>query len=163
MTKEPQKMKEFIEFETKYRVDGSLLFDFKKLIEDKLSHHDAFLYIESDDIYYTKGESDFLRYRFSRSKKDKRAELTYKRKTQNANNILREEVNLRVDNNDKDTVEAMVEALNFKRNFKISKMSHIYDFEDVVLPFYTVTDEEGNTDHFMEIEVRESLIPKLTE
>lgn len=152
---------EFVEFETKYRVEGDLVYDFKRLIEEKYSDFEEFIYVQSDDIYYVKG-NDFLRYRFSNSKKDKRAELTFKKKTEKENNIIRKEVNLRVDHNDKDTVEAMAESLGFKRNFRISKIVHLYRFKDATLPFYSVIDEDGKIDHFMEVEVNEDLIPSLT-
>ena len=156
-----QKNEEFTEFETKYRVDGSLIYDFKQFVKEKLPDYKESIYIESDDIYYVKGD-EFLRYRFSDDKKIKRAELTYKQKTVDNHNIVRKEVNLRVDQNDKDTVAAMAEALGFEKNFKISKIVHIYVYEDATLPFYTVYDEDGKVDHFMEIEVDEALIPKIT-
>ena len=156
-----QKNEEFTEFETKYRVDGSLIYEFKQLVKEKLPDYKESIYVESDDIYYVKGD-EFLRYRFADDKKIKRAELTYKQKKTEAHNIVRKEVNLRVDYNDKETVAAMAEALGFKKNFRISKIVHIYVYEDATLPFYTVIDEDGKMDHFMEIEVDEELIPKIT-
>lgn len=156
-----EKNEEFTEFETKYRVDGSLVYAFKQLIKEKLPEYKESIYIESDDIYYVKGD-EFLRYRFADDKKIKRSELTYKKKTVDAHNIIRKEVNLRVDHNDKDTVTAMAEALGFEKNFRISKIVHIYVYEDATLPFYSVIAEDGKIDHFMEIEVDESLIPSLT-
>lgn len=155
----------FTEFECKYRVDGIQLYEWKKIMKEQAEAQEdykGFVYLESDDIYYTKGE-EFLRYRFSDEKKVKRAELTYKSKTGEANNIIRKEVNLRVDGNDKDTVEALCNCLGFKKNFTISKLVHIYNFGDATLPFYSVTDESGKQEHFMEIEVDEKLIPSLTE
>ena len=154
---------EFIEFETKYRVEGDLVYKFKQLIEQDYPDFEEFLYVQSDDIYYVDKNDDFLRYRFSNSKKNKRKEITFKKKIGNTDNIIRKEINLRVDYNDKETVEAMAEVLGFKKNFRISKISHIYEFKDATLPFYSVIDEDGKIDHFIEIEVNEDLIPKITE
>jgi predicted adenylyl cyclase CyaB len=143
----------FIEQEVKFAVDGSLVYDFKKLVEDVLGIKD-FVYVQSKDVYYTKGD-EFLRYRFADDKKNKRAELTYKAKLKTENNIIRKEVNLRVDSNDMETIEAFVDCLGYKKNFEIMKSCHIYHAEDATLVFYSVRDEKGDTDHFIEIEVME--------
>ena len=45
---------DFVEFETKYRVEGSLVYDFKQFIKDKLPGYKERVYVESDDIYYVK-------------------------------------------------------------------------------------------------------------
>lgn len=158
---EDKKM-EFHEVETKYRTDGDKVYAFKQLAQD-MEGMKEFIYVESDDVYYTNEAGEFLRYRFSNSKKDKRAELTYKSKTDEAHNIIRMEVNLRVDPNDKETVEAFANALGYKKNFRISKIVHIYRFDDATLPFYTVISEDGKMQHFIEIEVAEHNIHELTE
>ena len=152
---------EFHEIEVKFRVEEGKLNDWKQLVSG-LEGVKEFIYVESDDLYFVKGE-EFLRYRFSNFKKDKRAELTYKAKTTDSNNIIRKEVNLRVDPNDKSTVQAFAEMLGFYPNFKITKYVHIYKFEEVTLPFYTVIDENGKRDSFAEIEINESEIHKYTE
>jgi adenylate cyclase class IV len=146
---------QFVEFETKYRIeDPAKLWDFKHLVENQLGRKD-FLYVQSDDCYYVKGE-DFIRYRFSDNKKDKRAELTIKRKTGDKNNIIREEVNLRVDNNSFDTVERFIGLQGFEINFRINKQCHIYHGPDCTLVFYSVRDLGTNElAHFIEIEVTE--------
>jgi hypothetical protein len=152
---------EFHEVETKYSVEGELVYAFKKLAQELEGLKD-FVYVESDDIYYTK-EDEFLRYRFSNSKKDKRAELTYKVKINKENNIIRKEVNLRVDSNHITTVEEFASCLGYAKNFRISKIVHLYRFEDATLPFYTVIDESGKMKHFIEIEVNEEILSKLSE
>ena len=43
-----EKNEEFTEFETKYRVDGSLLYSFEQLIRDKLPEYKESIYIKSD-------------------------------------------------------------------------------------------------------------------
>jgi adenylate cyclase class IV len=146
---------QFVEFESKYKIDDpKVLWDFKHLVETELGRKD-FLYVQSDDCYYVKGD-DFIRYRFSDNKKDKRAELTIKRKTNEKNNIIREEVNLRVDGNSFDTVERFVKLQGFEFNFRINKQCHIYYGTDCTLVFYSVRDLETNElSHFIEIEVTE--------
>lgn len=160
MDQENKKL-EFHEVEVKFRIEEAKLNDWKQLVE-KLEGLKEFIYIESDDIYYTKGD-EFLRYRFSNSKKDKRAELTYKAKTTEAHNIIRKEINLRVDNNDAATVEAFANSIGYLKNFTIRKYVSIYRFSDAILPFYTVIDETGKRDTFIEIEVNEEKIHQLTE
>jgi len=148
------------EFETKYRIDGNIIYDFKALVQ-KFPGGKDLIYIESDDIYYTCGD-DFARYRFSNFKKDKRAEVTWKYKTSVDDNFNRKEFNWRVDETPISAIEGALEAWGFKRNFRISKIVHIYKFPDATIPFYTVIDESGKIDHFIEIEVDEDKIHTMT-
>lgn len=148
------------EFETKYRVEGDLVYAFK-LLAAKLEPKE-FLYVESTDIYYVDANGDFARYRTG--KDTPRAEVTWKVKPKDAvNNIKRLEVNWRTDGTPLEAIEAGIELRGFKRNFSIEKYVHIYVYEDVTLPFYTVIDEAGKTAHFIEIEVREDIMHRLTE
>jgi len=159
------KLRNYIEFESKYRLDLKNHFKWKEIVSN-IEGLKEFVYAESDDIYYTKNNQDyeFIRYRFSNTTKEKRAELTIKKKTNENNNIKRFEKNLRVDYNSKDTVESFVESLGFKKNFRIKKPGvHIYRFKDATLPLYTVIDEKENIDHFIEIEINEDLISQITE
>ena len=165
-----QELLEFHEVEVKFRVDESKLNDWKQIvtqyIENNPDEYQDFIYVDSDDIYYITPSNDenveyqFIRYRFSDwSKKDKRAELTTKKKLKNNDNIMRKEWNVRVDYNDKDTIEGfVVGGLGYERNFRISKYVQIYKFKDATLPFYTVIDENGKRDTFAEIEVDEKLL-----
>jgi hypothetical protein len=158
-----ENLKIFCEFETKYRLDGDKVFEFKEIVESIDESYD-FLYIQGPDWYYTKPDGSFLRYRKAENDKTGRSELTIKTKPDNAfNNIVREEVNLRVDKNKFGTVEAFATMLGYQFNFKIWKMCHIYRFKDATLVFYTVRDDRGSVDHFAEIEVDEDTIHKLTE
>lgn len=152
---------EFHEVEVKFRIDEGRRNEWKQLVES-IDEEKTFIYVESDDIYYVK-DDEFLRYRFSNSKKDKRSELTYKSKTEEDNNIVRKEVNLRVDPSDPETVEAFAESQGFFRNFLIKKYVDIYKFKDATLPFYTVIKEDGSRETFLEIEVNEEIIHTLTE
>ena len=155
-TTDNKEILQYCEFETKYKVNGDLVYQFKHLIEKSLGIKD-FVYVQSDDVYYVKGE-EFLRHRFSESPGG-RAELTYKRKMEGSkNNIIRTEVNLRVDPNEPPTVEKFANVLGFIRNFQISKYCHIYHTDKATVVFYSVRDWETNKlDHFIEIEVNEDL------
>jgi hypothetical protein len=171
---EDKKTLEFHEFEVKFRVDESKLNDWKQIVgkyrDENPDEYKEFVYVDSDDIYYTKASAskdvdyEFVRYRFSDDKKNKRAELTTKKKLKNANNIVRIEYNARVDNNTKENIEGFVTVgLGYQYNFRITKYVQIYVFKDATLPFYTVIDEKGKRDTFIEIEVDEELLHKITE
>lgn len=162
----------FHEFEVKFRVDESKLNEWKqictKIKESNPKDYKGFVYVDSDDLYYTKKSSnpdvdyEFVRYRFSEH--EKRAELTTKRKLKDSNNIIRKEQNVRVDGNSKDTInEFITEGLGYEFNFKITKYVQIYIFKDVTLPFYTVIDDKGTRDTFVEIEVNEELLHSINE
>jgi predicted adenylyl cyclase CyaB len=147
-------MKNHLEIESKYSAQDINLMEFKALAS-KLKPK-SFLYVESSDVYYVKSETEFLRYRMpATSDSSKRAELTFKKKHSDNNNIVRTEVNLRVDKNDEDTVVAFCEGLGYQANFKILKLCHIYYFEDGNIVFYSVVDEDGKFAHFVEIEASE--------
>jgi adenylate cyclase class IV len=157
------KLNLFVEFETKYRLDGDKVFEFKEIVESIDDTYD-FLYIQGPDWYYTKPDGSFLRYRKAENDKTNRAELTMKVKPIGASsNIVRKEINLRVDKNLFGTIEAFANMLGYQYNFKIWKMCHIYKFKDATLVFYTVRDDKGSVDHFAEIEVDEDTIHKITE
>lgn len=156
-------MRHHTEFETKYRLDGNKVFEFKQIVETLDEPYD-FLYVQGPDHYYTKPDGSFLRYRKAENDKTGRAELTMKAKFSGAShNILRKEVNLRVDKNKFNTIEEFASMLGYTFNFKIWKMCHIYKFKDATLVFYTVRNDVGDMVHFIEIEVDENTIHKLTE
>lgn len=148
---------DFLEIEVKFRADSINRLSFKDLA-NSLSPSD-FTYIESTDTYFEKAENDFLRYRSaSENSKSKRAELTFKKKHTEQNNIVRTEVNLRVDPNTEETVNAFVEGLGYKKNFNIWKACDIYYFSDATLVFYSVKDASNDYSHFIEIEVLEGSV-----
>jgi len=158
-----EKMKKHTEFETKYKIEGDKLFEFKQIVE-KIDQPYDFLYVQGPDWYYTKTDGSFLRYRKAENDKTGRAELTMKAKPEgSSHNVVRKEVNLRVDKNNFNTIEAFTKMLGYEFNFEIWKMCHIYNFKDATLVFYTVRDNKGVMTHFVEIEVDEETIHKLTE
>ena len=147
---------EFLEIEVKFRADGIDRLKFKELVRSL--NPKEFIYIESTDIYFTKSNEEFLRYRMSaENTKSPRSELAFKKKHSTNNNIIRTEVNLRVDPNKPDTVQAFSEGLGYKKNFEIFKICDIYRFDDAVLVYYSVRDELGKYASFVEIEVTEGL------
>ena len=145
----------FLEIETKYDADSIDRKEFKKLMESL--NPSSFLYVESEDVYYVKSDTEFLRHRKPPKYSEiKRSELTFKKKHVGANNNVRTEVNLRVDGNSAETVEAFCKGLGYSRNFSIVKCCDIYWLNnecDIVL--YSVTDEDGKIKDFLEIEVLE--------
>jgi len=156
-----------IEFESKYRVEQSIILPFKLIVE-KMPTFKEFIYAEGPDEYFIKGDS-FVRYRKEANKgPDARAELTMKIKPEGAkNNIIREEFNVRVDGTPRETVVKFLNALGFTHNFTVMKSCFIYRMEDATLVSYTVADvTDGNLrseDHFVEIEVSEEQIHTMNE
>ena len=150
------------EFESKYRVDGDKIYEFKKIVENLDGYN--FLYIQGPDYYFTKEDGSFLRYRKAENDNKNRAEVTMKEKPEDAkNNIIRKEVNWRVDKTPYNTIKAGALMQGYDYNFRIWKMCHIYNFKDATVVFYTVKDDNEKLDHFIEIEVDEDTIHKLTE
>jgi len=149
--------KKYLEIEVKYsadNIDRMLFKDIAKKLQPK-----SFVYAESSDIYYTKGD-EFLRFRMPMENdmggdRDKRSELTFKKKHTEKNNIVRTEVNLRVDLNKPELVHAFCEGIGYRKNFSIYKMCDIYFYEDAVLVYYSVVDENGKHASFLEIEANE--------
>lgn len=148
--------KQYLEIETKYGADEIDRLKFKSLMSSLKPK--SFLYIEGTDIYYVKQENEFLRHRMAVEHiEDKRAELTFKKKSVDKNNNVRTEVNLRIDLNDPHLVAAFCEGLGYKKNFSVFKMCDIYFFEDANLVYYTVVSDGGKQDNYIEIEASEDI------
>lgn len=158
---EKETLDDHTEFETKYRVESDLQFKFKALVSE--SDYKQFIYAEGPDYYFTKPDGSFLRYR--KATTEKRAEVTLKEKPDGAkNNVLRKEVNWRVDFTPKETIEEGATMMGYTFNFSIWKACHIYKMKDgTTLVFYTVRDEDNKVDHFIEIELDESKIGEYDE
>lgn len=156
-----EKLNIFTEFETKYRVESDIQFKFKAIVSEL--DFKEFVYAEGPDYYFTKPDGSFLRYR--KAITEKRAEVTIKEKPDGAkHNIVRKEVNWRVDKNSKEAIFEGAQMMGFTFNFSIWKACQIYRMKDgTTLVFYTVRDEDNKLDHFIEIELDESKIGNLTE
>lgn len=148
-------MSKFLEIETKYNANDIDLMSFKRTVISL--NPKSFLYVCSTDTYFSKGD-DFIRYRSPPlDKTTNRSELTLKKKHVSNNNIVRTEVNLRVDSNEDSVIFAFCENLGYVQNFSICKMCHIYFFEDANIVFYTVIDNKFKENRFIEIEVDENM------
>jgi hypothetical protein len=158
-----ERLDKHCEFETKYRVEGVKVYEFIKLIQS-INREYEFVYAQGEDKYYTRPDNSFLRYRKGETDKGGRAEVTVKQKTLgHSNNIIRKEVNWRVDKTPSETIHEGALMMGYRFNFKIYKTCHIYKFKDANVVFYTVFSEEGKIDHFIEIELDEDTIGKKTE
>jgi adenylate cyclase class IV len=83
-------------------------------------------------------------------------ELTIKRKTTDANNNNRVEVNVPTDGKSSTSIEAFVDLLGYKKNFSIFKTCKIAFLEKIVLVYYIVYDDNLNEKkRFIEIEANE--------
>lgn len=163
------------EFETKYRVEIEDLVKFKRLVTN-FPNVTGFVYAEGPDHYYVKpGTDSFQRYRKEDWKEGGRAELTKKVKPQGAkNNNIRKEWNIRVDGTPKETIFEAIEEDGYRYNFSIWKSCHIYHTTEATLVFYSLVDVTDKVEgkevykpekvhHFLEIEVNEDSIDKITE
>jgi adenylate cyclase class IV len=156
------------EFETKYRVEPHMLTEFKKIV-GALPGLEKFIYVEGPDYYFTKSDGSFARYRRpSHGLDNGRSEVTVKVKPEGAkNNIIRKEVNWRVDETPEDAIREGLRLMGYTPNFSIWKGCHIYNFHDVTLVMYQVFDttdgKASKTDSFVEIEVSEEKISEMTE
>lgn len=148
--------KKFLEIETKYDANEIDRLRFKVLARSL--NPTKFIYGEGTDIYFIKEAEDFLRYRMPMvNSEDRRSELTFKKKSTKNNNMIRTEVNLRVDMNDSGLVTAFCEGIGYKRNFSVYKMFDIYFFDDANIVYYSVLDDDGKTANFVEIEASEDI------
>ena len=150
------------EFETKYKVEGSVEQDFKTLVMGftKELGKLEFIYAEGPDHYYIKPDDSFLRYR--KAINDKQSWVTMKEKPKGAgHNIKRKEVNWRVDNTPTETIHEGALMQGYTLNFKIYKVCHIYKFKEVTFVFYRVVGEDNRPVHFIEIELDEARLPEL--
>lgn len=166
VAREANLLPRFTEFETKYRVDLSVLGVFKKIART-LPDPVWFLYTEGPDTYYSSPDGTPGRYRVTEFPVENTqfAQWTIKTKPDGAkNNIKRREPNWLVKGTTAEEIEQGALDMGFKFNFKIWKMCHIYKFKDATIVFYTVL-EEGNKaeQHLIEIEVDEETIHTLTE
>jgi len=151
-----EEKKKYLEIETKYEANDADRLKFKALAVTL--NPTKFIYVESRDVYYVKSKDEFLRYRMPvEHLNDPRSELTFKKKHTERNNMIRTEVNLRVDVNSADLLAAFCEGLGYNRNFSVYKMCDIYYFNDANIVFYSVLDDFGKTASFMEIEASEDI------
>lgn len=137
------------ELELKYRADGVALDEFKSLVH---SYNPEWVNVSSYDDYFTNDANEFIRYRYH----DNMGQLTIKRKTVDANNNNRIEVNIDTEPKGSKNIAAFVSLLGYRHNFSIFKTCHIAFLEKVVLVYYITYDKNMNElDRFLEIEANE--------
>lgn len=142
----------FKEIELKYSADDIRFEEFMGIISQLPVKRR--MTVSSFDDYFTKGDQDFVRYRYS----DDRGELTIKRKTSTRNNNERVEVNVPTSGDDFNTVQAFVNLLGYTHNFGIYKTCKIYWLDKVDLVYYVVYDKEfKELRRFIEIEALEDV------
>ena len=140
----------FKELETKYYADNIGMDDFIKLIQPL---NPEWIMVSSYDDYFTNDKDEFIRYRYH----DHMGELTIKRKTTDANNNNRVEVNVPTDGKSGPQIQAFVDLLGYKKNFSIFKTCKIAFLEKAVLVYYVVYDENLNEKkRFIEVEAKET-------
>lgn len=152
-------MSEFQELEFKYKADTVKLTDFQALAE-KLGAKKKYD-VSSWDQYYThkSNEDYFIRYRESDT-----PELTKKRKTKDANNWERVEVDLPLDGSriKNDIVDKFVSLDGYEKNFKIYKSCFIFWFDLTNMVYYTVYDENmKEIGRYIEVEVNKDQIQEV--
>lgn len=139
----------FKELETKYSADGIDMADFIKLVSPL---NPQWMMVSSYDDYFVNQNDEFIRYRYH----DTMGELTIKRKTTDANNNNRVEVNVPTDGKSGAAVQAFADLLGYKKNFSIFKTCKIAFLEKAVLVYYVVYDENLNEKkRFIEVEAKE--------
>lgn len=137
------------EIETKYYADTIDMADFIKLVQPL---NPEWMMVSSYDDYFINDNDEFIRYRYH----DHYGELTIKRKTTDANNNNRVEVNVPTDGKSGSSIDAFCNLLGYKKNFSIFKTCKIAFLEKVVLVYYVVYDENLNEKkRFIEVEAKE--------
>jgi hypothetical protein len=150
-------MDEFNELEYKYKADNIGLQDFVNLM--KTLPTGKRLDISSWDLYYTKNEEDFVRFRNSDT-----PELTKKVKTKDNNNWVRVEVDLPLDPSriTEETVTKYLELEGYKENFRVYKSCFIFWTNAVNYVYYIVYDSNmKESGRFIEVEINKNKILEL--
>lgn len=142
----------FLEIETKYNANDITTKDFKTCIEKlRPTRMDN---VGSFDYYYIRsGKTEHvLRYR-----EGNRPELTIKKKSTDANNFVRVEVNIRLSTETKaEDIAEFARLQDYEHNFTIFKACLIYHWELHNVVYYVVYDAELKEQaRFIEIELKE--------
>lgn len=157
----------FIELEVKFKVEESVLVPFKELMRKLGSENGEvkeFFFVEGYDHYYSNkiNPDAFLRYRLPSFGDNKNGQITVKQKTKDANNIHRVELNIDVTDMNEQKMEKFAEMMGYSHNFSIYKYCHVYETSNALLSFYTVTEKDSDPASFIEIEVKEELMNKIS-
>jgi adenylate cyclase class IV len=142
------------EVEFKYRADSISLTDFREFCLN-LSSVPKYTEAAGFDYFWDKADDEdgFYRIRIGHDMN----QLTYKHKTKDNNNYVRDEHNLDfVPSMTKEHVEAYVSSNGYKFNRSIFKNCFIYSYDTYTLVYYVCYDEDMHElGRFIEIEMRE--------
>jgi adenylate cyclase class IV len=162
------KLNEHTEFEVKFKADDIALEDFRDIVK-KLPDLRRVLFVSGPDFYYVKHDGSFARFRKPEYGDISGGnEVTIKEKIGSSkNNIIRKEVNWKVNDTPDSTIREGLLMMNYELNFTINKDCHIFIFDDATVVYYSVTDttdgKKRKPKSFIEIEVKEETINNLTE
>lgn len=144
----------FLEIELKYNAKNISLEDFcefARSLKPPVKYKEAAGY----DYFYDdpKDEDGFYRLRIGHDVR----QITYKHKTKETNNYIRDEHNLNlVKGMTFDAMVAYVSSLGYKFNNKIFKNCFIFEFETYTLVYYVCSDSNiSELGRFIEIEMKE--------
>lgn len=147
------KSAKFSEIETKYRADEISLTNFHEFCKKRPNLKSYISAFGPDHFYAKAGNLDtFWRHRVGADMN----QLTFKRKTSDANNFFRAEYNLNLEDMDLEQVAALVAEFGYKHNTSIYKACFVYKYDFYTLVYYFCYDldmkEQGR---YIEIEMAE--------
>lgn len=145
----------FLEVETKYRADDIALDEFMQYCQ--LQSPDDYLVASGWDHFYDCSRADgFARHRVGPSFN----QLTYKRKTTDANNYVRAEDNLDLlQSVTVAQVASFLAKFDYQHNRSIFKNCFIFKYAAYTAVFYVIYDETiKEIGRFIEIEMREDRV-----
>lgn len=145
-------MKKPTEIEFKYRADDISLKDFIAFCEARgpLRAVNPCGY----DYFYdnAKDQDAFCRHRVGLDIN----QLTFKRKTTDANNFIRTEHNMDLVKATREQVRSLVSEFGYAHNFSLYKNCFVYSYDNYTLVYYVCYDEDmKELGRFIEIEMKE--------
>ena len=143
----------YTEIETKYRADEMSLTSFHTFCKERSPH--KYIYCSGYDHFYAARSKDgaFCRHRQGPDIN----ELTFKRKTEEANSFIRTEHNISLTKDmTQDQLSALCSEFGYEYNTSIFKTCFVYWFDWYVLSYYICYNNEmKESGRFFEIEARE--------
>lgn len=145
----------FKEVEFKYPAEKMPLSDFEKFCANK-DCKEAVIVSGYDHFYHKPGDpNSFCRYREGPDMK----QLTFKRKTTDANNYVRTEHNINVVPGTTSTqIKALLSEFGYEFNVSIFKSCFVYKYKDYTLVYYICYNlDMAELGRFIEIEIGEEI------
>lgn len=147
------KSAKFSEIETKYRADDITLTKFHEFCKERPNLKSYVTAFGPDHFYAKVSDTDsFCRHRVGADMN----QLTFKRKTSDANNFIRTEHNLNLNNITVEQVAALVKEFGYDYNTSIQKVCFVYKYDFYTLVYYFCYDlDMQELGRFVEIEMCE--------